>query len=91
MYKRQKHGFSTPYDDWFRSSLGDEVARRFAGGSELSRIVDSATVGRLAAEHRSGRADRKNILFCLMELSEWHRTFIEGAVETPVASMTGSS
>ncbi len=89
--ERPKHGFSTPYDDWFKRSLGDEVARRFEPGSKLSTIVDPATVATLAAEHRSGRADRKAILFCLMELSEWHRTFIEGAVEAPLASMTGSS
>ena len=31
----------------------------------------------LVAEHRSGRADHKAILYCLLELSEWHRAFVE--------------
>ena len=28
--ERPKHGFSTPYDDWLRESLGEEVERRYA-------------------------------------------------------------
>ena len=48
-------------------------ARRGALG-----LVDPGAVGRLVAEHRTGRADHKSILFCL-ELSEWHRTLRGGA------------
>ena len=29
---RPKHGFATPYDDWLRASLGEEVERRYAPG-----------------------------------------------------------
>ena len=29
-HDRPKHGFSTPYDDWLRESLGDEVETRYA-------------------------------------------------------------
>ena len=29
------------------------------------------------AEHRRGRADHKSVLYCLLELSEWHRAFVE--------------
>ena len=83
---RRKHGFSTPYDDWFRTALGGEVERRFAPGSELATLIDPRTVGRLVDGHRTGRADNKNVLFCLMELSEWHRAFIVGAGERPVAA-----
>lgn len=77
---RPRHGFSTPYDDWLRESLGEEVERRFARGSELGEVVDPGTVHALVAAHRRGRADHKSVLFCLLELSEWHRTFVEGAV-----------
>jgi len=83
---RRKHGFSTPYDDWFRTALGGEVERRFAPSSELATLIDPRTVGRLVDGHRTGRADNKNVLFCLMELSEWHRAFIVGAGERPVAA-----
>ena len=30
---RPKHGFSTPYDDWLRRSLGQEVERRYGARS----------------------------------------------------------
>jgi len=76
--KRPRHGFSTPYDGWLRSSLGEEVQRRYAPGSELGELIDPATVGGLADAHRSGAADHKAILYCLLELSQWHRTFVAG-------------
>ena len=39
---RPKHGFATPYDDWLRASLGQEVERRYAAGSALAELVDPA-------------------------------------------------
>lgn len=77
--RRRKHPFATPYDDWLRSGLGDEVRRRLAPDGPLGDVVDAATVGRLVDAHQSGRADHKRILYCLLELSQWHREFVEGA------------
>ncbi|MGH3992230.1 MAG: asparagine synthase-related protein, partial [Pseudonocardiaceae bacterium] len=74
---RPKHGFATPYDDWLRASLGAEVERRYAPSSALSELVRPGAVATLVAEHRRGRADHKSILYCLLELSEWHRAFVE--------------
>jgi asparagine synthase (glutamine-hydrolysing) len=74
---RPKHGFATPYDDWLRASLGAEVERRYASGSPLAELVKPDAVTTLVAEHRRGRADHKSILYCLLELSEWHRAFVE--------------
>ncbi|MBA3261613.1 MAG: hypothetical protein H0T69_03890, partial [Thermoleophilaceae bacterium] len=81
--KRPKHGFSTPYDDWLRASLGEEVERRYAPGEPLAGIVRPEAVARLVAEHRRGRADHKSVLYCLLELSEWHHAFVEN--RQPVA------
>jgi asparagine synthase (glutamine-hydrolysing) len=81
---RKKHGFATPYDDWLRASLGREVERRYAPGSPLAELVDPAAAARLVDEHRRGRADHKAILFCLLELSEWHAAFVEA--REPVAA-----
>jgi asparagine synthase (glutamine-hydrolysing) len=78
--RRPKHGFSTPYDAWLRQSLGEEVERRYAAGGELTELVEPGTVSELVTAHRSGRVDHKRILYCLLELSEWHRAFIQGAV-----------
>jgi asparagine synthase (glutamine-hydrolysing) len=74
---RPKHGFSTPYDDWLRAGLGREVERRYAPGSPVSELVAPECVRRLVDEHRRGRVDHKNVLYCLLELSEWHRAFVE--------------
>ena len=67
--KRPKHGFSTPYDDWLRASLGNEVERRYAPGGPLAGLVEPKAVHALVAEHRSGRSDHKRVLYCLLELS----------------------
>ena len=81
---RRKHGFATPYDDWLRASLGREVERRYAPGTPLSELIDPAAAARLVDEHRRGRADHKSILYCLLELSEWHAAFVEA--REPVAA-----
>ena len=81
---RPKHGFSTPYDDWLRSSLGREVEARYAPGSALAGLIAPAAVTRLTEEHRRGRADHKSVLYCLLELSEWHAAFVEA--REPVAA-----
>jgi asparagine synthase (glutamine-hydrolysing) len=86
---RRKHGFSTPYDRWLRESLGAEVERRYAPDAPAADLIDSATVAGLVTAHRSGRADHKRILYCLLELSEWHRTFVESTLPSPAAAKTG--
>ena len=74
---RPKHGFATPYDAWLRASLGEEVERRYASKAPLAELISPEAVQKLVAEHRRGRADHKAILYCLLELSEWHRAFVE--------------
>jgi len=80
---RKRHGFATPYDDWLRTSLGREVERRYAPGSALAELIDPAAAARLVGEHRRGQADHKAILYCLLELSEWHATFVEAREPVP--------
>jgi asparagine synthase (glutamine-hydrolysing) len=82
---RPKRGFSTPYDQWLRTSLGAEVQQRFAPGSELATLARPATVRRLVDEHRRGRADHKRVLYCLLELAQWRETFAGAAPERPLA------
>ncbi|HEY1855108.1 MAG TPA: asparagine synthase (glutamine-hydrolyzing) [Solirubrobacterales bacterium] len=77
--QRRKHPFATPYDDWFRSSLGDELESVYSSGSPVAEHIDPVEVKRLCEEHRSGRSDHKRILYCLLEFGYWHRAFIEQA------------
>ncbi|MBS1863416.1 MAG: asparagine synthase (glutamine-hydrolyzing) [Actinobacteria bacterium] len=76
---RRKHPFATPYDDWFRSSLSDELDRLYTPASPTADLIDPGEVHRLTDEHRRGRADHKRILYCLLEFAYWHRAFIEKA------------
>ncbi|HEY6778020.1 MAG TPA: asparagine synthase (glutamine-hydrolyzing) [Thermoleophilaceae bacterium] len=85
---RPKHGFSTPYDDWLRRSLGQEVERRYGARSALAELIEPAAVARLVDEHARGRADHKSILYCLLELSEWHAAFVEE--RQPMAEAAGA-
>jgi asparagine synthase (glutamine-hydrolysing) len=80
---RKKHGFATPYDDWLRASLGEEVERRYRAGAPVAELIDPAAAARLVDEHRRGRADHKAILYCLLELSEWHAAFVEAREPVP--------
>ena len=80
---RPKHGFATPYDDWLRASLGREVERRYSASGPLAELIDPAAAARLVDEHRRGRADHKAILYCLLELSEWHAAFVEAREPVP--------
>jgi asparagine synthase (glutamine-hydrolysing) len=80
--RRRKHPFSTPYDAWLRSSLGASVERTYRSNLELAALVDVNAVSRLVAEHRTGRADHKRVLYCLLEFASWHEAFIEGRADS---------
>lgn len=80
---RRKHPFATPYDQWLQSSLGEVVRTRYAADGPLAQTVSPTAVSRLVDEHQSGRFDHKRILYCLLELSQWHQEFVEdGATST---------
>ena len=82
---RRKYGFASPVEDWLRESLGGEVERRYAKGAPMAELVEPGAVAALVASHRGGRVDHKRILFCLLELSEWHRAFVEQREPAAVA------
>jgi asparagine synthase (glutamine-hydrolysing) len=73
---RPKHGFSSPWEDWLKESLGREIEKRYAPGGALSQLVDPGAAKQLVEANRSGNADHRWVLFCLLELSEWHEVFV---------------
>ncbi|MET0248564.1 MAG: asparagine synthase-related protein, partial [Sphingobium sp.] len=68
---RQKMGFVTPISDWFRGALAGE-ASAVAASSSLARTgwFDTATLTRLAADHKSGLADHGRLLWQLVMLDK---------------------
>ena len=78
LLRRRKRPFATPYDDWLRSSLGDEVARRFAESTTLAPVVDAGrSSSDSSREHAAGRDDHKRVLYCLLELAQWTDCFLD--------------
>ena len=68
---RRKMGFVTPIGAWFRGPLAEEAVA--AGrGSALAETgwFDSATIGHLAEDHRSGRFDHGRLLWQLLMLEK---------------------
>jgi asparagine synthase (glutamine-hydrolysing) len=68
---RRKMGFVTPISAWFRGPLAEE-ASAVARGSALTELgwFDEKAVARLAADHRSGRAEHGRLLWQLLMLDK---------------------
>jgi len=64
---RPKMGFVTPVSAWFRGALADEAAG-LARSPVLATWFDRQAIERLAAEHRSGRAEHGRTLWQLVML-----------------------
>ena len=68
---RTKMGFVTPVSAWFRGPLAGEAAA-IAHSPALAALggFDSAAIARLAAAHRSGRAEHGRLLWQLLMLDK---------------------
>ena len=73
---RRKIGFRVPIDEWFRGPYREFVREALLSEtSELDRICDSAVVRRLVNKHIEGRANNEKILWSLVNLELFFRTF----------------
>ncbi|HLL58462.1 MAG TPA: asparagine synthase-related protein, partial [Allosphingosinicella sp.] len=85
---RRKMGFVTPISAWFRGPLAAE-AEAVARGSALAELgwFDEATIARIAADHRSGKAEHGRLLWQLLMLDKsLQRLFGLGASPSYTAS-----
>jgi asparagine synthase (glutamine-hydrolysing) len=70
-------GFGVPLDHWFRGALAKLLEETLFERRSLDRgIVDEKGLRALVAEHRRG-VDRQYLLFNLLMLELWHRTFLD--------------
>jgi len=66
---RPKMGFVTPISAWFRGALADEAARLAQSGLlRETGWFQLAELGRMAADHRAGRADHGRTLWQMLML-----------------------
>jgi asparagine synthase (glutamine-hydrolysing) len=73
--RRKKRGFAVNVvDDWFRSSLGSEIADILLNESALIfDLLDPKSARRLLKDHQSGRQNNHKLLFSLVMLEQWLR------------------
>ncbi|MEA2692751.1 MAG: hypothetical protein QOJ16_2138 [Acidobacteriota bacterium] len=74
---RRKRGLSVPVAGWINGGLAPEVDRLLAP-ERLRRqgLLDAALVGRLLAEHRTGRANHARPLWAALILGRWLESWL---------------
>jgi asparagine synthase (glutamine-hydrolysing) len=77
---RRKQGFGVPLAQWFRGPLRD-VLEDTLHPDRLRRVglLDPDGVGRLVAEHASGRRDHRKILWTLLAFERWRDAYLPSA------------
>jgi asparagine synthase (glutamine-hydrolysing) len=76
---RKKTGFTPPQAAWFQGSQADYVARVLLSDRATERGPFRVEfVERVLGEHRSGRRDRRLLIWTLLCMEWWHRIFIDG-------------
>jgi asparagine synthase (glutamine-hydrolysing) len=76
---RPKMGFGVPIDHWFRHELKDLAFDMLLSSRSTSRgYFRPDTVRRMLNEHVQQRASWHYLLWTLLMLELWHRTYIDG-------------
>lgn len=69
---RRKEGFSIPMKQWLRHDLAPLMDSLLSPSRLATRgLIDSSTVARLIASHKSGRENHAHVLFPLMVFEHW--------------------
>jgi len=69
---RPKQGFAIPLASWVRGDLGGYAERMWRdSGADAAGVLRPEAVTALFAEHRSGRADRSQMLYALAMFALW--------------------
>jgi asparagine synthase (glutamine-hydrolysing) len=77
--QRPKMGFGVPIDHWLRHELRELAYETLLGPAAAGRgYFRQEAVKRLLDEHMRGRGSRHNLLWKLLMLELWHRTYIDG-------------
>ncbi len=73
---RQKIGFRVPFNEWFRGPLREFIHDMLVSdSSQTAQICDGAVVRQLVQEHIVGRQNHEKILWSLVNLELFLRTF----------------
>lgn len=75
--RRGKQGYSFPVKNWLRRELRDYMTQTLTSSPLIKEAFDPGYVEQLIREHQEYRANHNHILWALINLSVWHRLFIE--------------
>lgn len=76
--RKDKMGYSTPVDGWFRNGLSAEVRERLLSQTTRDHgVLDVDAIERKLADHQSGRLDLGWQIYRWLSLEQWFRTFID--------------
>jgi asparagine synthase (glutamine-hydrolysing) len=74
--RRKKVGFRVPIGEWFRGPYRDFVQDMLASeSSSLARMISGPKLRELVTEHLSGRQNHEKILWSVLNLEMFLRTF----------------
>ncbi len=74
--KRRKVGFGIPIGSWMRNELYDFLRDSLVvHDSPLYRYFDRSVINKLLEDHKKGKADYSNHLWCLLLLNFWFKDF----------------
>jgi len=81
--RRRKMGFAVPVADWLRHELHDLARDILLGARARQRgYFRPLAVERLLDEHAAAQRDHHTILWSLLMLELWHRTFLDDKCST---------
>jgi asparagine synthase (glutamine-hydrolysing) len=74
--RRPKIGFTSAVDIWLRGRLGQRLRAAIDAPDSLTKTyLNPVAVAHLLNEHDSGRRNHQRILFLLLSMEAWYRTF----------------
>jgi asparagine synthase (glutamine-hydrolysing) len=74
--KRPKVGFRVPVNEWFRGEMRGFLLDHLAGSASLTRpYYNAGVLDRVMEEHLKGRQNHEKLLWMLLNLEIWHRTY----------------
>jgi len=87
LLERGKRGFGTPLGRWFRQDLAPLVDELLLG-SELARDgwLDGQGIARVVRSHRARARNYGEVLWTLLALETWYRTWVRASAPSPAYS-----
>jgi asparagine synthase (glutamine-hydrolysing) len=77
-----KQGFSAPDASWFKGESIDYVRRKLMQrDAALFSFLDRKTVQSLVSDHLDGKVNRRLLIWSLLSVEQWCRTFLMGEKE----------